>query len=80
MYVKTLGRFENINYVSESSLESFYVNPQQQFRFLKTGGDVRVGQIWEYVLFHITFFLLVLKIYLTFQSWDEFNIKFRKNH
>lgn len=51
MYIKTLGQYKNINYVSESSLEAFYVNPQQQFRFLKSGGDVKVGQIWEYVLF-----------------------------
>ncbi|XP_018566495.1 uncharacterized protein LOC108907336 [Anoplophora glabripennis] len=47
MYIKTVGRYESVNYIGESSLKAFYENPQKAFRSVKAGSDTKIGQIWE---------------------------------
>ncbi|KAG5880871.1 hypothetical protein JTB14_004019 [Gonioctena quinquepunctata] len=47
MKIKAVGKFENHDYGSESSVEAFYENPQKTFYFIKAGGDIKVDRLWE---------------------------------
>ncbi|KAJ8978166.1 hypothetical protein NQ317_004215 [Molorchus minor] len=47
MCLKAIGRYTNIHYSSESSVDVFYENPLKRFYFLKAGGDIRIDKLWE---------------------------------
>lgn len=53
MYVKAIGNYQNPHYKSQSQLEGFYINPNQSYEFIKTGGDVNVDTLWSYVLINL---------------------------
>ncbi|CAH1158795.1 unnamed protein product [Phyllotreta striolata] len=47
MMIKAVGKFHNIDYESQSSLEGFYENPQLAFHKFKAGGDIKIDRLWE---------------------------------
>lgn len=47
MQIKMIGRYSNQEYESQSSIEAFYINPNQTFKFVKLGGDANVDTIWS---------------------------------
>ncbi|CAG9816912.1 unnamed protein product [Phaedon cochleariae] len=46
MFVQTVGRFENREYTSESSMKAFYKNPDESFQLLNLGGDIQIDKFW----------------------------------
>ncbi|XP_030755989.1 uncharacterized protein LOC115882214 [Sitophilus oryzae] len=47
MFVKAVGSYQNAHYVSSSTLEMFYKNPEKKFQQLDTGGDIKIDTLWE---------------------------------
>ncbi|XP_060537065.1 uncharacterized protein LOC132708634 isoform X2 [Cylas formicarius] len=46
MFLKAVGRFENSEYGSQSSVLGYYKNPKKTFQYLDAGGDIKFDRLW----------------------------------